>query len=82
MKKFFKTFFKMKYNRLLLFIYKKEFRRLYCHRATAHSVQGEPQQVPITRKNSATGAKKEKETPKKERKKKIKKREKYKASAF
>lgn len=35
MKKVFKTFLKMKYNRLSLFIYKKEFRRLYHHSTTA-----------------------------------------------
>jgi hypothetical protein len=39
MKKFFKTFLKMKYNRLSLFIYKKEFRPEHHHSATAYSPQ-------------------------------------------
>ena len=46
--KIFKSFLKMKYNRLLLFIYLKEFRRLYHHSATAHSAKGGLQQAPNT----------------------------------
>lgn len=72
MKKFFKTFLKMKYNRLLLFIYKKEFRRLYRHRAIVHSAQEGPQQAPIMQREQApvrVKTKKE-EPPKKEKRKK------------
>ena len=43
--KIFKKFFKMKYNRSSSFIYKKEFCRLYRHRATAHSTKGAPRKA-------------------------------------
>lgn len=73
MKKVFKTFLKMKYNRLSLFIYLKEFRRLYRHRATTHSDQRGPQQVPITRENSTNRSQEGKETPKKKKERNKKK---------
>lgn len=70
--KIFKTFLKMKYNRLLSFIYKKEFCRLYRHRATAHNTKGEPQQMQITRGNSTNRSQEGKETQKRKKFKKIK----------
>ena len=81
MKKVFKTFLKMKYNRLSLFIYKKEFRPgtpRQCHSTTAHSTKGAPQQVQSSlalEKTSAHRNQEGKETPKKKenlKKKKIK----------
>ena len=72
----------MKYNRSSSFIYKKDFRRLYRHRATAHSTKGAQQQVQSSlalEKTSAHRSQEGKETPKKERKLK---KEKIKASTF
>lgn len=72
MKKFFKTFLKMKYNRSSSFIYKKEFCRLYRNRATApkkhHSKRKSPERT-------ASQEPKTKKKIKRQKKKEIKKRE-------
>lgn len=84
MKKFLKNFFKIKYNRLSLFIYKKEFCRIYRHSTTAHSTKGAPQQVQsllALEKQVPTGAKKERKHQK-QRKKKLKRKKKIKLQHF
>ena len=61
MKKVFKTFLKMKYNHLSLFIYKKEFRPEHHHSATAHSLQHQRRtaaSAPSPERTTPTGAKK------------------------
>lgn len=61
----------MKYNRLLSFIYKKDFRRPYRHRAMGHSAQHQRSttanaKLTIPRKKQVpTGAKKERKHQKK-----------------
>lgn len=76
--KVFKTFLKMKYNRLSLFIYLKEFRHLYRYSATAHSAQGGPQQAPniIVLERTAPQEPKKKMKGQKREKERNKKREK------
>mgnify|MGYP006874777365 CR=1 FL=1 len=83
MKKFFKTFLKMKYNRSSSFIYKKEFCRLYRNRATAPKEHHSKRKSPERTASQEPKTKKEDKTPKKERNKKERRsNRKYKASTF
>lgn len=86
MKKVFKTFFKMKYNRLLSFIYKKDFCRLYRHSTTAPKEDYSKHQTARENSDNRNQKKIEHKEKRKEKENKHKRKkennQKIKASAF